>query len=143
MRGSKLAGLVLAFALGGASVAGAQQAPHHKQDGDKAKQEWQGKRAGHGRGVGTLLKGIDLTDAQKEQLKAIHAKRVEERKPDDKRSAEDMKQRREERLNEIRAILSPAQREIFDRNAADFQKRIEQRRKAGEGRGERRPERRS
>lgn len=139
MRRSKMAGLVLALILGGASVGAAQEAPMPKQDGDKAKQEWQGKRRGHGRGVGALLKGIDLTDAQKQQLKAIHAKRVDERKPENKPTADEMKQRREERLNEIRAILDPAQREIFDRNVAELKKWVEQRRKGREGRGEHRP----
>lgn len=61
MRRTIVAGLALALTLGAASVSSAQQ--------DK-----RGDRDMRRDGMGMMFKGIELTDAQKEQLKAVRQK---------------------------------------------------------------------
>lgn len=61
MRRTIVAGLALALTLGAASVSSAQQAKR-------------GDREMRRDGMGMMFKGIELTDAQKAQLKAVRAK---------------------------------------------------------------------
>ena len=62
MRRTIVAGLALALTLGAASVSSAQQAKR----GDRGDMRLDG--------MGMMFKGIELTDAQKEQLKAVREK---------------------------------------------------------------------
>jgi Spy/CpxP family protein refolding chaperone len=94
------------------------------------------------------MKGIELTEAQKEQIKALHQeqrpaadkaqleKRHEAMKAARERGdtaalrafrtemQEQRKQRHEAMLTSMRAILTPAQREIFEKNVAEMQERM-------------------
>jgi Spy/CpxP family protein refolding chaperone len=154
MRSSKTAGLVLALMLGAASAGLAQQPSNeHKDTTRQGRQEWQGRR--HGGGFGMLLKGIELTDQQKTQLKALHEKRGDDREQgqrgelrDEVKTARErgdtaklrefrqqqftrMQQNREEITRQVRAILTPAQQQVFDRNVADAKDRFEKRAERG------------
>ena len=148
MGSSRTAGLVLALVLGAASAGLAQQ-PSERQHDNKSKQEWQGRR-GRG-GFGMLLKDIQLTDQQKAQLKELREKqrgeagqgqrgdlreevRTAREKGDTARLRElraqsfaRMQQHREEEIRAIRALLTPAQQTVFDRNVAEAKERFEKR----------------
>jgi len=166
MQSSRTAGLVLALVLGAASAGLAQQPSHeHKDTTRQGRQEWQGRRGG-GRGFGMLLKGIELTDQQKTQLKALHEKQDDNREQgqrgelrDDVKSARErgdaaklrelrqqhftrMQQNREQMIRQVRALLTPAQQQLFDRNVADAKDRFEKRGERGDKRGKRLDEQR-
>jgi Spy/CpxP family protein refolding chaperone len=146
MRRTIMAGMALALTLGVASVSQAQQTDHSKADSAHHGEHMQrGERGGRG-GPGMLLKGIDLTDAQKAQIKALHEQQGRpsdvQREQREKMRAE-MQERHEKMLTEVRSILTPAQREIFEKNVADMKEHMKDRRehmkqRRGEGRGERR-----
>ena len=148
MRRTIMASMVLALTLGVASASDAQQARR-------------GDRDGRG-GVAYLLKGIDLTDAQKEQLKALHQnkgpagvdKSALEKKREEMKAArqrgdtaavrsmraqfhEQMKQQHEAMLTSVRGILTPAQREIFEKNLVEGRDRMKERMEKHGKRGER------
>ncbi|HUP89176.1 MAG TPA: hypothetical protein VM100_07500 [Longimicrobiales bacterium] len=127
----KVAGLALALTLGVASVSAAQTADK-KHDGHGKAHAQQMQRGG--RGFQQLLKGIDLSDAQKTQLKQLREKQRDEFQKSDrskedrtKLTVEQRKERREQSFAAVRSILTQAQREVFDRNVAEqktkFQKR--------------------
>lgn len=157
MRSGKITGLVMALVLAGSSAAVAQQPENSdKPRGERGKSEqMKGRKQG---GFGALLKGIDLTDAQKDQLKALRQKQGDnardgQRGPNDEmreklkdaRQSGDTaavrhyrtqamslnKQRHEAMITEIRGILTPAQREVFDRNVVEAQKRMQEHDKRG------------
>ena len=135
MRRTIVAGLALAFTLGGATLSSAQQSQRADRDARRG-------------GAGFLMKGIELTEAQKEQIKALHQeqrpaadkaqleKRHEAMKAARERGdtaalrafrtemQEQRKQRHEAMLTSMRAILTPAQREIFEKNVAEMQERM-------------------
>ena len=149
MRSSRTAGLVLALVLGAASAGLAQQPGQGQRDG-KARQEWQGRKQ-HGGGFGMLLNGIELTADQKTQLQALRGKQGDKTSGGERgavreqmraaresgdtaalrelrtQQAARMQQHREALFGEIRALLTPAQQEVFDRNAADAKARFEKR----------------
>jgi Spy/CpxP family protein refolding chaperone len=153
MRSSKTAGLVLALVLGAASAGLAQQPGQGQRDG-KTRQEWQGRKQG-GAGFGMLLKGIELTAEQKTQLQALRGKQGDKAGGSERgalreqmraaresgdtaavrelrtQQAARMQQHRAAMHGQIRAILTPAQQEVFDRNVAEAKARFEKR---GEGR---------
>ena len=137
MRRTIMASMVLALTLGVASVSNAQHAKRGERDG---------------RGVAYLLKGIELTDAQKTQLKALHQdkgpiaadKASFEKKREEMKAArqrgdtaavrafrsqfqEQMKQRHDAMLTSVRGILTPAQREIFEKNLVEGRDRMKER----------------
>jgi Spy/CpxP family protein refolding chaperone len=144
-----VAGLALAMTLGVAAVSQAQQPTQQTRQQHRAGQQWQGR--GERGGMGYLLKDITLTEQQKAQLKELRAK--DGKKGDNKEFAEkrdemkearqkgdtvalrkiredvrdEMKERREHQIKEIREILTPDQRTIFDRNVADAQQRMQHR----------------
>jgi Spy/CpxP family protein refolding chaperone len=135
MKRTIVAGLALAFTLGGATLSNAQQSERGDRDGRRG-------------GMGFLMKGIELTDAQKDQIKALHKqegaatdkaemeKRHEAVKAARERGdtaalrtfrtemMEHRKQRHEAMLTSVRAILTPAQREVFEKNVAAMQERM-------------------
>lgn len=156
MRSNRTTGLVLALVLGAASAGLAQQ-PGQEQRDEKPRQEWQGRRQQGG--FGMLLKGIELTAEQKSQLQALRSgQRSEASRGQRSEQREQMKaarergdtaalrqlrtqqfermqQHREAMFGQVRAILTPAQQQVFDKNVAETKARFEQR---GEGTKQRR-----
>ena len=146
MRSGKIAGLVLALMVGAASAALAQQPP---QSGERQHKSGHEQARKHQAGFGMLLRGIELTAEQKAQLEALRARRGEQahtaehsqirermrvaRESGDTAAlrqvrtqmAAEMKQRRERMIAELRGILTPSQREVFERNVAAMQSRAE------------------
>ena len=146
--------LALALTAGAGSVAAAQTTTPDRPPRDRA--EMGRHRGGRGeRGMGGLMKGVSLTDAQKTQARQIREKYQpqyrsmrEEMRPVRKEIREarqrgdsaaakaawdrtaasraKMKTLREQELAELRAILTPAQRTTFDANLAQMKKRIEE-----------------
>jgi len=97
--------------------------------------EMQGRRGG-GRGFGADL---NLTDAQKAQIKTIREKympqQMELRKaaqavggPPDEATRSKMMDLQSKQSAEIRAVLTADQQVVFDKNAADMKARMEARR---------------
>src|SRR5215216_4122222 len=139
----KTMGLVLAMTLGAASVSLAQE-PQHDRDSQHGSgaQQWQGQR-GHQGGFGFLLKGIDLTEQQRSQLRALREKQGQRTNGGDRSEIREqidaarergdtaalrrirtqmraqMQQRHERMIADVRSILTPAQRELFDRNVKE------------------------
>ncbi len=120
MKAIRIAALGAALLFGAAMTAGAQGG---------AMQQGQGRRGGAG------LNGIELTDAQKIKLEAIQQKyqpemmalREQMRTGGDR--AEVMKkgiELREKSGAEIRAILTPAQQAVFDKNVVEMKAQMEQ-----------------
>jgi Spy/CpxP family protein refolding chaperone len=88
---------------------------------------------------GMLLKDINLTDAQKEQVKTIREKylpqQMELRKsvqavggPPDEATRAKMTALQNQQAAEIRAILTADQQAVFDKNLADMKSRMAARR---------------
>jgi Spy/CpxP family protein refolding chaperone len=133
MKVIRIATLAAALCVGITSVAAAQ--------GTEPPQQGQGQgemRRGGGMG-GLLLKDINLTDAQKAQVKAIREKyaplQLELRKsvqatgspPDDATRAK-MMDLQTKQAAEIRAVLTADQQAQFDKNLAEMKSRMESRR---------------
>jgi Spy/CpxP family protein refolding chaperone len=159
----RIVALVSMLAIG-ASVASAQAPAKDKDKGSEVKgdKKW-GKHEKHDankaddndhmgrRGWGSerrLLGGIELTDAQKTSIKAIHAKYEPQQKAirdtvkmnhkaDMKPSASDPLRTRAQTLMtqeraEIRGVLTAEQRVRFDQNVAKFEERRDGRGKRGD-----------
>jgi Spy/CpxP family protein refolding chaperone len=118
MKALRIAALGVALVVGSAAVAGAQQQ--------------QGAPGGPGRRPNMLMVGIDstLTPEQKTKIDAINAKyqpelaALREMAMTDRDGA--MKKRSEIQAKqnpEIRAVLTPAQQAIFDKNLEEMAKR--------------------
>lgn len=126
MKAIRIATLAVALCAGMTSVAAAQGQPEPGKQG-------QGEmRRGGGMG-GTLLKDINLTDSQKDQVKTIREKyaprQLELRKSmqatgvaDDATRAK-MEELRNQQAAEIRVILTADQQATFDRNLAEMKAR--------------------
>ena len=163
MKSFRLIVVGAALALGSA-VAGAQATqqgptqPQVQQQG--ARRHGPGKHLKGPRGAKAakaMFKGVNLTDAQKTQLKAVRAKYRPEREalhkqvkdrrasgqqPDSTFRASVRSQARslhERQLADVRAILTPAQRTTFDANLSAQQAKREQRKaeRAAKGKGQR------
>jgi Spy/CpxP family protein refolding chaperone len=90
------------------------------------------------------LNGIELTDAQKTKVEAIQAKYQPEMQAiresmqnggDRAEAFQKMSALRDKMTPEIRAVLTPAQQAIYDKNLADQKARMEQmRQNRGPGR---------
>jgi Spy/CpxP family protein refolding chaperone len=130
MKAIRIATLAAALCVGMTSVAAAQGAPPQGQG--------QGERRGGGMG-GMLLKDINLTDAQKEQVKTIREKylpqQMELRKtaqatggPPDEATRTKMMDLQNQQAAEIRAILNPDQQKTFDHNLHEMKERMDARR---------------
>lgn len=122
-----MAALGVALLVGGATLAQAQAGGAQQQ----------GERRG---GRNMELNGIELTDAQKVQLEAIQKKyqpemmsiRNDMMNGGDR--AELMKKAanlREKSAKDIRAILTPDQQVVFDKNLAEQRARMQQRQQQG------------
>ncbi|HMG69950.1 MAG TPA: Spy/CpxP family protein refolding chaperone [Gemmatimonadaceae bacterium] len=133
MKAIRIATLAAALCIGITSAAAAQ--------GTEPPQQGQGQggmRRGGGMG-GMLLKDINLTDAQKEQVKTIREKylpqQVELRKaaqatgaaPDEATRAK-MMDLQTKQAAEIRAILTADQQATFDKNLAEMKAQMDSRR---------------
>jgi Spy/CpxP family protein refolding chaperone len=126
-----------------ASVASAQGGP--PQGGPPPQGGQGGPQAGRGGGMSRMLfVGINLTDAQKDQVQKINDKYRAERQalmpaggmqagpPNDATRAKMMELSTKSQA-EYRAILTADQQNIFDKNVADMKARMEQRQKQGAG----------
>jgi Spy/CpxP family protein refolding chaperone len=129
MKAIRIATLAIALCVGATSVAAAQ---------GQNEPQGQGERRGGGMG-GMLLKDINLTDAQKAQVKTIREKyapqQLELRKsaqavggPPDEATRAKMIDLQTKQAAEIRAILTSDQQATFDKNLADQRARMEARR---------------
>jgi Spy/CpxP family protein refolding chaperone len=127
MKAVRIAALGAALLMGGATIASAQAGAAQQQ----------GERRG---GRNMQMNGIELTDAQKVQYEAIQKKyqpemtsiRNDMMNGGDR--AELMKKGmtlRENSAKEIRAILTPEQQVVFDKNMAEQKARMEERQKQG------------
>lgn len=128
----RVAALAVALCAGMTSIAAAQGQGDASQQG----------QAGARRNGGFILKDIQLNDAQTAQVKVIREKYVpkmmELRKaaahtgmaPDEQTHAK-MMELQNAQTAEIRAILTPDQQKILDRNIAEMKARMEQRRNGG------------
>jgi Spy/CpxP family protein refolding chaperone len=152
-----------ALVLGGTTLAAQEPAqPRAPQAGEARGERAQGPRT-HGprRGArlqaaarGALFRGIELSEAQRAELRAIHERHREEQRarmealraergtegarPDSAARAawrEAMVATQRERETEIRAVLTPEQQRTFDENRARMTERMAQ---ARERRAERR-----
>lgn len=164
MKTFRVAALAAALLVAVGTTAQAQTTTPAPQPNAGAKQGGQPGHAGHGQGEGrgrrgrgemmmgrALFRGIELSDAQKTQMRAIHTKYGEQRRaiwtpqrdsaarrqrPDSATRAK-MVALRERETAEVRGLLTPAQQSTFDQNRAQMRQRAEARMK--EGRGHRGP----
>jgi Spy/CpxP family protein refolding chaperone len=127
MKALRMAALGAALLVGSATIASAQAGGAQQQ----------GERRG---GRNSQLNGIELTDAQKVKLDEIQKKyqpemlalRNDMMNGGDR--AEQMKKvtaLREKSAKDIRAILTPDQQVVFDKNMAEQKARMEQRQQQG------------
>ena len=126
MKAIHTAALAIALCAGMTSIAAAQGQPEPQGQGSM--------RRGEGMG-GMLLKDINLTDAQKAQVKTIREKYVpqlqELRKasqatggPPDEATRTKMMDIQTKQTTEIRAILTADQQATFDKNLAEMKARM-------------------
>jgi periplasmic protein CpxP/Spy len=158
-------GLALLIGAGSLAAQTTQPTPKagdhrgHGEQGAKARgARGNGDRAMRGPGAGFLLRGIELTDAQKTRLKAIRTENASENKAEREqfravmqearklRQSGDtaaaraklapmhakMQQERQQQIASIRSILTAEQQKTFDANLAAAKTRAATR---GEGRG--------
>jgi protein CpxP len=163
MRKTILMGLGLALSVAGTAAAQqpAQEAPRPKAERQKGDGRVEGRRGGPD---GFLLRGITLTDAQKEQVKQLRqsergkfdANREQVKKQRDEvrsarergdtaavraimqRNRAEMVKAREQHMASVRNLLTAEQRIQFDKNVAELKER-EQKRGERFGRGARGP----
>ena len=128
MKAIRIAALAVALLAGSAAIAGAQ-APQQ-----------QGGPGGGGRGFNRTLNGIELTEAQKAKVAEIQAKYQPELQAiresmqgggDRAEAMTKMQAINDKRNPEIRAVLTPDQQVIFDKNLAEQKARMEQMRQGG------------
>ena len=136
MKVFRIAALGVALLAGSTAIAGAQNAapPAPTQQGGP----------GGGRGMNRTLNGIELTDAQKTKVTEIQTKYQPEMQAiresmqnggDRAEAFQKMSALRDKMTPEIRAVLTPAQQAIYDKNLAEQKARMEQmRQNRGPGR---------
>ena len=147
-------GFGLALVVGAASAAAAQSPPNARPDTtQRDHRRWGGEHGGRRGGPdGMLLKGINLTDAQKDRLKAIR----KEQEPEMKKTREQfgvvmkearearergdtatarakmeqvrgqMERQRDQQIATLRTILNADQQKQLDANIAAMKERREQ-----------------
>ena len=129
MKAIRIAALGVALLAGSAAVAGAQA-------GTQAPAQQGGGRGGFNRS----MNGIELTDAQKAKVAEIQAKYQPEMQAiresmqgggDRAEAFKKMQALNDKRNPEIRAVLTPEQQAIFDKNLAEQKARMEQMRQGG------------
>ena len=109
-----VATLVTVFLLGGVSGAGIATAYVHREVGDFVSEP---RFREHARMRG-LVRLLDLTDAQRDRVRAVmqshHRQRVAAYSDMIDKCGHSMKEEKERMDSEIRAILTPGQRDKFD-----------------------------
>ena len=141
------AALCVALLAGGAAVAAAQntERPDSARSGEARRG---GARRDAMRG---LMRGIELTEAQRTRIKAIHDSYLPQRQEMQKsmREARASRQRPDSaslqrwrdlatrERNEMRAVLTAEQQRAFDRNSQKASERMKNRRGGNKARGER------
>ena len=129
MKAIRIAALGVALLAGSAAVAGAQA-------GTQAPAQQGGGRGGFNRS----MNGIELTDAQKAKVAEIQAKYQPEMQAirqsmqgggDRAEAFKKIQALNDKRNPEIRAVLTPEQQTIFDKNLAEQKARMEQMRQGG------------
>ena len=115
-----------ALVLGGMTVVSSARAQ------DSTAQQPGRHRGGHGGRQARLLKGIQLTAQQQQQVQAIRDKyrgqmqqlrsQSGDAKPDSATRAQ-FRQQMEQQLGEIRNVLTPDQQKTFDQNVAQMRER--------------------
>lgn len=146
-------GAALAIGMGSAVELEAQAAPAPQAGSEKGAKQ-RAERGAQGRAMGILFRDIELTEAQRTQVKGIHDRyrvQMQALRPQGARVRGDSATRPDSatiaqgrtlmasRQAEIRAVLTPAQQVTFDRNVAQMQERGERRakeagaRKGGKG----------
>jgi Spy/CpxP family protein refolding chaperone len=132
MKAFRIAALGVALLAGSSAIAGAQAAG--------AAAPTQGGPGGGRGGFNRTMAGIELTDAQKAKLAEINAKYAPEQQAlresfqnggDRAEGMKKMQALREKMGPEIRAILTPEQAAIYDKNLAEQKARMEQMRQNG------------
>ena len=160
IRSKIFSSLTLVFAIGAFSVfATAQESTTTPQDGAKAekgdrkfgKRGGRGMRGNHdGRGMGVgFLRGLELTEAQKAQIKAIHEankpnpadfealKSIREARrnggtitEEQKAQMKELRQARKAKMDQVQqqilAVLTPEQKTQLEARKAEMQKRREE-----------------
>jgi Spy/CpxP family protein refolding chaperone len=134
MKAFRIAALGVALLAGSSAIAGAQAA------GSAAPQQQGGPGGGGRGGFNRTMTGIELTDAQKTKLAEINAKYQPEMQAlresfqnggDRAEGMKKMQALREKMSPEVRAILTPEQAAIYDKNLAEQKARMEQGRQGG------------
>ena len=135
MKVFRIAALGVALLAGSTAIAGAQNAA------PPAGPQQQGGPGGGRGGFNRTLTGIELTEAQKTKVAEIQAKYQPEMQAiresmqgggDRADAFQKMQTLRDKMSPEIRAVLTPAQQSIYDKNLAEQTARMEQMR---QGRG--------
>lgn len=134
-------GAAVAIGFGSAVELAAQDTPAPQagaERGAKARGERGERGRMQGRHMGAIFRGIELTDAQKEQLKAVHERyrpQMQALRPESRRERGDSTARPDsatrakahalmtQRHADIRAILTADQQAIFDKNVASMKER--------------------
>jgi Spy/CpxP family protein refolding chaperone len=129
MKAIRIAALGVALLAGSAAVAEAQA-------GTQAPAQQGGGRGGFNRS----MNGIELTDAQKAKVAEVQAKYQPEMQAiresmqgggDRAEAFKKIQALNDKRNPEIRAVLTPEQQTIFDKNLAEQKARMEQMRQGG------------
>jgi Spy/CpxP family protein refolding chaperone len=128
MKATRIAALSVAILAGSGAVASAQSgAPPRQEAGQPG-----------GRRPNMSLNGIELTDAQKAKLEQIQKKYQPEMTSirdgmqnggDRTEAMKNLMALRDKSRAEIRAILTPEQQAVFDKNDAEMKARMEQMRR--------------
>jgi periplasmic protein CpxP/Spy len=140
MKSFRSMALAATLLAGLSTVPAAQSTQPGADSGRHQHAEMRGGAMG-GRGARALFKGIDLSDAQKQQLRAIrekyqpqmkafrdkmHAQREQsggERQRPDSATFAQMRDLMQRQQADIRAVLTPAQQKTFDANVAEMRQR--------------------
>jgi|SRR5215203_4568482 len=132
MKAFRIAALGVALLAGSTAIAGAQAAT-------QAPTQQGGPGGGRG-GFNRSLSGIELTEAQKTKVAEIQAKYQPEMQAiresmqgggDRAQAFTKMQALNDKRNPEIRAVLTPEQQVIFDKNLAEQKARMDQARQGG------------
>lgn len=134
-------GAAVVIGFGSAAEVRAQATPAPQAGAERAARQ-QGERGERGRKAGRMMgglfRGIDLTDDQKAQVKAIHERyrpQMQALRPEPRRERGDDAARPDSASRsrardlvtrqhaEIRAVLTPTQQATFDRNVTSLKER--------------------
>jgi Spy/CpxP family protein refolding chaperone len=135
MKAFRIAALGVALLAGSAAIAGAQAAaPGTQQQGGPGAG---GPGGGRG-GIGRLITGITLTEAQQAKVTEIQAKYAPQLTAAREGAAGDraamfkaMQGINDKMYPEIRAVLTPEQQTIFDKNIEERKARMQQMQQGG------------